>query len=375
MQRILFLDRDGTILAEPQPDQQIDALTKFRFVPGALTALARLARETDFRFVLVTNQDGLGTDTFPETTFWPYQELMLDVLRGEGVVFDAIHIDHSRPADNLPTRKPGTALLTAYFDAAHYDLAGSYVIGDRATDAELARNLGARAILLVDRAAPPAGFDPAATPAELVTTEWDAIYHHLRQPPRVATVRRTTRETDITVRLGLDGPARADVRTGLGFFDHLLDQFGRHGGLDLYLRTTGDLHIDEHHTVEDTALALGEALRQALGDKRGLTRYGFVLPMDEALATAALDFSGRPGLIWRAKFRRERVGDVPTELFGHFFKSLCDAAGLNLYLRVRGNNEHHKIESLFKAFARALRAALRRNEQELEWIPSTKGVL
>ncbi|MBC7449829.1 MAG: bifunctional histidinol-phosphatase/imidazoleglycerol-phosphate dehydratase HisB, partial [Hymenobacteraceae bacterium] len=363
----LFIDRDGTILIEPQPDQQIDSLTKFQFVPGAITALARLARETDFRLILVSNQDGLGTASFPEDTFWPPQNLMLDILAGEGISFDAIYIDRSFPHENLPTRKPGTALLTEYFDGSRYDLANSYVIGDRLTDVQLAQNLGSRAILLQDG-------EPVAG-AELTTMDWDAIYRRLRWPARTAAVRRTTRETDIEVRVDLDGPARADVRTGLSFLDHMLDQLGRHGGINLFIRTTGDLHIDEHHTVEDTALALGEALKTALGDKRGLTRYGFVLPMDEARATVALDFSGRPDLVWEAEFRRERVGDVPTELFRHFFKSLCDTAALNLHIRVQGDNEHHKIESIFKGFARALRAALRREEQDFETIPSTKGTL
>ncbi len=367
MLRYLFIDRDGTILVEPQPDQQIDSLAKFQFVPGAIRVLARLARETDFRLVLVTNQDGLGTPSFPEDTFWPWQDLMLRVLATEGVVFESIHIDRSFPADNLPTRKPGTAMLTEYLDPARCDLANSFVIGDRLTDVELAENLGCRAILLRD-----GELEPRAV---LTTPDWDAVYQLLRWPPRTAHVQRKTSETAIDIQLNLDGPARADVQTGLGFLDHMLDQLGRHGGLSLRIRTTGDLHIDEHHTVEDTALALGEALRRALGDKRGLTRYGFVLPMDESLATVALDFSGRPWLVWDADFRRERIGDVPTELFQHFFKSLCDTAGLNLNIRATGDNEHHKIESIFKGLARALRAAVRREELDFEVIPSTKGTL
>jgi imidazoleglycerol-phosphate dehydratase / histidinol-phosphatase len=367
MKRLLFIDRDGTILVEPQPDQQVDSLAKFAFLPGVIRNLARLVRETDYRLVLVTNQDGLGTASFPEHTFWPWQELMLQLLATEGITFDAIHIDRSFPADHLPTRKPGTAMLTEYFDATQYDLAHSFVIGDRLTDLELAQNLGAQAILLREGEAVPG--------AALTTLDWDAVYEFLRWPPRTATVRRQTSETSVDIFLNLDGPAGADVQTGLGFFDHMLDQLGRHGGLALRIRTTGDLHIDEHHTVEDTALALGEALRQALGDKRGLTRYGFVLPMDESLATVALDFSGRPWLVWDAEFRRERIGDVPTELFFHFFKSLCDTAGLNLHIRATGTNEHHKIESIFKGFARALRAAVRREELDFEVIPSTKGSL
>lgn len=365
MQRLLFIDRDGTILVEPQPDQQIDSLAKFEFLPGVIRNLARLARETDFRLVLVTNQDGLGTPSFPEDTFWPWQNLMLGILATEGVSFDAIHIDRSFLHENLPTRKPGTAMLTDYFDATRFDLANSYVIGDRLTDLELAQNLGSQAILLRGE---------AVEGAALTTLDWDAIYRFLRWPARTAHVRRTTSETDVEIRLNLDGPALADVKTGLGFLDHMIDQFGRHGGINLFVRTTGDLHIDEHHTVEDTALALGEALRLALADKRGLTRYGFVLPMDESLATVALDFSGRPALVWEAEFRRERIGDVPTELFSHFFKSLCDEARLNLNIRATGDNEHHKIESIFKGFARALRAALRRDENDFS-IPSTKGAL
>ncbi len=374
MTRLLFIDRDGTILLEPQPDQQIDSLPKFAFVPGAITALARLARETDFELVLVSNQDGLGTASFPEDTFWPWQNLMLDVLAAEGVRFRSIHLDRSFLADNLPTRKPGTAMLAEYL-TAEFDLAGSYVIGDRATDVELARRLGARAILLTPPNMEPAELPADATPPALETRDWDAIYRHLRWPARTATVRRRTSETDIEVRVNLDGPARADVRTGLGFLDHMLDQLGRHGGLDLFIRTTGDLHIDEHHTAEDTALALGEALNQALGERRGLTRYGFALPMDESRADVVLDFSGRPQLVWDADFRRERIGDVPTELFGHFFKSLCDTARLNLHIRATGQNEHHKIEGIFKAFARALKAALRRDENDYNAIPSTKGSL
>ena len=372
MTRYLFIDRDGTILVEPQPDQQIDSLAKFQFLPGVIRALARLVRETDYRLVLVTNQDGLGTTSFPEATFWPWQELMLNVLATEGITFESIHIDRSFPADNLPTRKPGTAMLTAYLDPARCDMANSFVIGDRLTDLELAQNLGAQAILL--RAEAETDADPVPG-AALTTSSWDAVHQYLRWPARTAHVQRKTSETDIDVYLNLDGPARADVQTGLGFLDHMLDQLGRHGGLDLRIRTTGDLHIDEHHTVEDTALALGEALRRALGDKRGLTRYGFVLPMDESQATVALDFSGRPWLVWDADFRRERIGDVPTELFAHFFKSLCDTAGLNLNIRASGTNEHHKIESIFKGFARALRAAVRREELDFGVVPSTKGTL
>ena len=368
MKKALFIDRDGTILAEP-PDEQIDSLEKVRFVPGAIVALHRIAAELDYELVLVTNQDGLGTPSFPEENFWPAHHLMRDVLAGEGIHFQAEHIDRSFSHQGLDTRKPGTGMLTAYL-AGGYDLAASYVIGDRWTDVLLAENLGARAIWLAD--GPPEKTSDALV---LTTRHWPAVYQHLRFPDRVADVRRTTRETDVRVQLNLDGQGRADLATGLGFFDHMLEQLARHGGLDLTVHVKGDLHVDEHHTVEDTALALGEAFDRALGDKRGVERYGFLLPMDDALAQVAVDFSGRNWLVWEADFRRERIGDVPTELFFHFFKSFADAARCNLNIRVTGDNEHHKIEAVFKAWARAVRRAVARDFRNPDQLPSTKGTL
>jgi imidazoleglycerol-phosphate dehydratase / histidinol-phosphatase len=389
MKKILFLDRDGCLIEEPQPDQQVDSLEKLQFVPGAIFALARIVRELDFELVLVTNQDGLGTASFPEETFWPAHKKMTLTLENEGVVFRTQHIDRSFRHENLPTRKPGTAMLTEYF-AGDFDLKNSYVVGDRLTDMQLAKNLGARGILLRNATAIAAAVEPGAVlrhavgneydptgqdlPIELVADTWEQIYQHLKLPPRRAARRRTTRETDILVELNLDGAGHSDIRTGLGFFDHMLDQLARHGGLDLKIETRGDLHIDEHHSIEDTALALGEAFGQALGDKRGMERYGFTLPMDDALAQVALDFGGRPWLVWEADFRREKIGEMPTEMFYHFFKSFADAARCNLNIRAEGQNEHHKIEAIFKAFAKAIRMGVRRDPHSRA-LPTTKGVL
>ncbi|TLM91659.1 bifunctional histidinol-phosphatase/imidazoleglycerol-phosphate dehydratase HisB [Hymenobacter jeollabukensis] len=367
MKKVLFIDRDGTILVEPQPSQQVDSFDKFQFLPGAITGLARIARELDYELVLVTNQDGLGTDSFPEETFWPCQNLMLDILRGEGVEFAAVLIDRSFPHENLPTRKPGLGLLGPYLDPANgYDLPGSFVLGDRLTDVQLAENLGCRAILLSEVL--------SDERAALTTTNWDAIYQFLRLPARRAVVQRDTNETKIRVELNLDGSGRHSIKTGLGFFDHMLDQLAKHSGVDMLVEVQGDLHIDEHHTIEDAAIAIGEAFTQALGDKRGLARYGFLLPMDDALAQAAIDFSGRPWLVWDAQFKREKIGDMPTEMFYHFFKSFADAARCNLNIKCEGDNEHHKIEAIFKAVAKAIKAALQRDASKME-IPSTKGVL
>ncbi|WP_375416020.1 bifunctional histidinol-phosphatase/imidazoleglycerol-phosphate dehydratase HisB [uncultured Hymenobacter sp.] len=370
MKKVLFIDRDGTILVEPPVDFQVDSLSpaKFQFVPGAITGLARIARELDYELVLVSNQDGLGTASFPEDTFWPAHQLMLDVLAAEGVGFAREHIDRSFPHENLPTRKPGLGMLQQYLGPeSGYDLPNSYVIGDRLTDVELAQNLGCQAILL----RPAAEADPRAA---LITTSWTDIFQRLRLPPRTAMVQRDTNETKIRVVLNLDGQGRPQMHTGLGFFDHMLDQLSKHSGVDMEITVQGDLHIDEHHTIEDTALALGEAFNQALGDKRGLARYGFLLPMDEALAQAALDFSGRPWLVWEAEFKREKIGDMPTEMFFHFFKSFCDAARCNLNIKAEGQNEHHKIEAIFKAVAKAMKMALARDAGRME-IPSTKGIL
>ncbi len=377
MKKALFIDRDGTIIVEPQTDFQIDSLEKLEFLPKAISALRKIAEETDYELVMVTNQDGLGTDSFPEDTFWPAQNKMLKTLENEGVTFAAIHVDRSFPEQNLPTRKPGTGLLTQYLDGS-YDLANSYVIGDRLTDVRLALNLNAKAILV----------EPAYKESEkslltpeleavvaLVTPDWDEIYRKVRLDDRIGQVQRDTKETQIFVELNLDGTGKAKIETGLGFFDHMLDQLAKHGGLDLTIKVNGDLHIDEHHTIEDTALALGEAFRKALGDKRGIARYGFLLPMDEALAQVAIDFSGRPWLIWEADFRREKIGDMPTELFHHFFKSFTDTSLTNLNIKVEGDNEHHKIEAIFKAWAKAIKMAVRREVKELNNLPSTKGVL
>ena len=335
-------------------------------MPGAISGLARIARELpEYELVLVSNQDGLGTVSFPEDTFWPAHRLMLNVLAGEGVRFAAEYVDRSFPADNRPTRKPGTGMLGQYLDAASgYDLANSYVIGDRRTDVQLAHNLGAQAILISA---------DADAEAALSTTDWEQVYRFLRYPARVAVVQRDTNETQITIRLNLDGSGQTDIHTGLGFFDHMLEQLGKHSGANLFIRVKGDLHIDEHHTVEDTALALGQAFDRALGEKRGLARYGFLLPMDEALAQAAIDFSGRPWLVWNAEFKRERVGDLPTELFSHFFKSFTDASRATLNIACAGDNEHHKIEAIFKAVAKAIKMAVSRDATQA--IPSTKGIL
>lgn len=394
-QPILFIDRDGTLIAEPQPDQQVDSLEKLEFLPGVLSQLAAIARETDYLLVLVTNQDGLGTASFPEATFWPAQQKMLKTFENEGVVFHSIHIDRSYPHENLPTRKPGTAMLSAYLNG-DYDLENSYVIGDRMTDVQLAKNLGCKAIFLQNETARAAlqsladnmpaesrsQYNPPATDQtlELIAEDWYAIYRFLKLPPRKVSHRRSTKETDIRIELNLDGSGKSKITTGLGFFDHMLDQLARHGSVDLELEARGDLHIDEHHTIEDSALALGEAFLQALGDKRGLERYGFdaparsLLPMDDALADVAIDFGGRPWIVWDAEFKREKIGDMPTELFSHFFKSFSDAARCNLNIRVQGQNEHHKIEAIFKAFARALKQAVRRDPNNRE-LPTTKGVL
>ncbi|MCB0322972.1 MAG: bifunctional histidinol-phosphatase/imidazoleglycerol-phosphate dehydratase HisB [Bdellovibrionales bacterium] len=364
MKRVLFLDRDGTIIVEPPSDFQVDSLEKLEFIPGAIGALRKLAASGAWELVLVTNQDGLGTASFPEETFWPAQEKMLRILSGEGVSFSAIHIDRTFPSENAETRKPGTGMLTDYFDTT-YDLENSFVIGDRATDVELARNLGAKAIYFSQTAHPDAA---------LSSDNWHSIADFLARLPREVVWRRATRETRIDVRLSLDGTGVAEIRTGLGFFDHMLEQVARHSGCDLAITVDGDLHIDEHHTIEDTAIALGEAFDKALGDKRGINRYGFLLPMDDALAQVALDLSGRSWLEWRADFKREKVGDMPTEMFKHFFKSFCDGARCNLNIQADGENEHHKIEAIFKGFAKALKMAVQRDVTSTQ-VPSTKGVL
>ncbi len=371
MTRVLFIDRDGTLILEPA-DEQIDSLEKLDYYPGVFTWLGKIAREGAYELVMVTNQDGLGTDRFPEKTFWPAHERMMNTLRAEGIVFQEVHIDRSMPEENKITRKPGIGMLRAYF-SEEYDLKNSYVIGDRLTDIELARNLGAKGILIDDGSLQDkhGNLEPWCA---VVTESWQRIYEYVSMPVRTSRVQRMTRETDIAISLNLDGTGKSAISTGLGFFDHMLDQLSRHGSIDLDVKVKGDLHIDEHHTIEDTALALGEAFLKALGDKRGMERYGFCLPMDDCLAQVAIDFGGRPWIVWDASFAREKVGEMPTEMFFHFFKSFSDASRCNLNIKAEGENEHHKIEAIFKAFARAIKMAIRREAGNTE-LPSTKGVL
>ncbi len=375
MKRALFIDRDGTLVIEPPVDYQLDSLEKLEFYPKVFRNLYFIRKQLDFEFVMVTNQDGLGTDSFPEDTFWPAHNKMLKTLEGEGIRFDDILIDRSFPEDNSPNRKPRTGMLGNYL-SGEYDLANSYVIGDRLTDMQLAVNLGAKGIWLRpddDEARLLLAENPAISPV-LITDDWDRITEYLFAGERRATVQRTTKETDIFVEVNLDGHGRTEISTGLGFFDHMLDQIGKHSGIDLTVRVKGDLEVDEHHTIEDTAIALGEALLKALGDKRGIERYGYCLPMDDCLCSVALDFGGRPWLVWDAAFHREKVGDMPTEMFLHFFKSLSDAARMNLNIKAEGTNEHHKIEGIFKALARSIKVAIRRDIYRFE-LPSTKGTL
>lgn len=374
MKKLLFIDRDGTLVLEPPVDYQLDSFEKLEFYPKVFRNLHFIRQRLDFSFVMVTNQDGLGTASFPEDTFWPVHNLILKTFENEGIIFDDIQIDRSFPEDQAPTRKPGTAMLTHYLNhPEEYDLPGSFVIGDRLTDVELAKNLGCRAILLQDnrKGLAERGLEQVCA---LATTDWDKVTEFLFAGERTAQVKRTTKETDIEISINLDGNGCCDIHTGLGFFDHMLEQIGKHGGLDLTIRVTGDLQVDEHHTIEDTAIALGDCLRQALGSKRGIERYGYCLPMDDCLCSVALDFGGRPWLVWNAEFRRERIGDMPTEMFLHFFKSLSDAAQMNLNIHAEGTNEHHKIEGIFKALARSIKMAVRRDIYHYE-IPSSKGTL
>lgn len=354
--KILFIDRDGTLIEEPA-DEQIDSFAKLKFVNGMFRNLAFIAQNLDFRLVMVTNQDGLGTPSFPEDTFWPVHNFILQTLEGEGIVFDEQLIDRHFPQDNHPDRKPGTGMLKYYMDNPEWDLAGSYVIGDRESDALLASNLGCKSLILRKDG-----------------LTWDKIAELLFAGERIAEVKRTTKETDIHVRINLDGTGKCDISTGLGFFDHMLEQIGKHGMMDLMIHTKGDLEVDEHHTIEDTAIALGECIAKALGDKRGIERYGYTLPMDDCLCSVALDFGGRPWLVWDAEFKRERVGEMPTEMFLHFFKSFSDASRMNLNIKAEGENEHHKIEGIFKALARSLKMAVKRDIYHYE-LPSTKGLL
>ena len=370
--KVLFIDRDGTIIIEPPVTFQVDSVEQIEFLPAVIRNLFFIKTKLDFEWALVTNQDGLGTDVYPQENFDVVQAKFLQILKGEGIEFDKIFVDTSFPEDNLPTRKPGTAMLTSYFTDT-YDLAGSFVVGDRITDVELAKNLGCKAIFLSNDENVLA--DKGLTEyCALQTTSWDRITEFLFAGERKATVKRTTKETDILVELNLDGSGKCNISTGLKFFDHMLEQIGKHSGCDLTICVNGDLEVDEHHTIEDTALALGEAFAKALGDKRGIERYGFCLPMDDSLCSVALDFGGRPWLVYDAAFKREYVGDLPTEMILHFFKSLSDAAKMNLNIKAEGDNEHHKIEGIFKALAKSIKMAVKRDIYQYE-LPSTKGIL
>jgi imidazoleglycerol-phosphate dehydratase/histidinol-phosphatase len=379
-QKILFIDRDGTMIKEPA-DEQIDSFDKLEFYPGALQYLPKIAKELDYELVLVSNQDGLGTASYPEDTFWPVQNFILQTFKNEGVMFSDICIDRTFPADNAPTRKPGTGMLTQYFDEEKYNLKGSYVIGDRKNDILLAYNLGTKAIWLNDNSnlgshefSGSEEEHKVLSTVALETTDWQKIYEFLKLGERVIEHRRTTKETDIFIKINLDGKGEAKVSTGLHFFDHMLDQIARHGSIDLEIIANGDLHIDEHHTIEDTGIALGEVFALALGNKKGIERYGFCLPMDDCLAQVAIDFGGRNWIVWDAEFKREKIGEMPTEMFFHFFKSFSDAAKCNLNIKAEGENEHHKIEAIFKAFAKAIKMAVKRDVNNMV-LPSTKGVL
>ena len=362
MKKALFIDRDGTIIKEPQ-DEQIDSFDKLEFLPEVITNLSKIARETDFELVMVTNQDGMGTETFPAEKFWSVQNLILKILKNEGVEFKEIFIDSSRPEDNAPTRKPGTAMLVKYLSQG-IDLESSYVIGDRLTDIQLAKNLGCKAIYISDL---------SSSDAALTTTDWNEIYRFLRFIPRTARIRRKTFETQIELYINLDGSGKSSISTGIGFFNHMLEQIPKHSNIDLEIKAAGDLDVDEHHTIEDLGIALGEATLKAIGGKKGIARYGFTLPMDDALATVAMDFGGRPWLIWDADFRNGNIGNIPSYMFFHFFKSFSDSAKCNLNISVRGDNEHHKIEAVFKAFAKALKMSVKQTGNYK--VPSTKGSL
>ena len=380
MKRILFIDRDGTLINEAPPTYQLDSFDKLTFYPHMFEYMKRIANEFDYELVMVTNQDGLGTDTFPENTFWPLHNLVMKSLEGEGIHFNKVFIDRTFPEDHAPTRKPGTGMLTEYLTNPVYDIANSYVIGDRITDIQLAKNLGCKGIWL--------NIDPSLGGGEikdkvdelrkttivLETIDWKEIYSYLKSGLRSVVHDRNTNETKIHIELNLDGSGKTAIQTGIGFFDHMLDQIARHGKMDMTIRAKGDLHIDEHHTIEDTGIALGEAFGKALADKRGIERYGFALPMDEADAKVLIDFGGRNWIVWNAEFKREKIGEMPSEMFFHFFKSFSDAAKCNLNIECHGDNEHHKIEAIFKAFAKAIRMAVKRDPFS-NYLPTTKGVL
>jgi imidazoleglycerol-phosphate dehydratase/histidinol-phosphatase len=376
--KVLFIDRDGTLVLEPE-NYQLDSLTKLEFYPKVFQFLSKIAKELDFELAMVTNQDGLGTTSFPEETFWPTQNFILKAFENEGVTFNEIFIDRSFPEDNAPTRKPRTGMLTKYLNNPEYDLANSFVIGDRITDVELAKNLGSKAIFIKNEEN--LGGNEIVTSLEelqnviaLQTIDWQKIYEFLKLDERTAAISRTTNETDIAISLNLDGTGKSNINTGISFFDHMLDQIARHGQMDLDIQVRGDLEVDEHHTIEDTAIALGEVFAKALGNKLGIERYGFCLPMDDCLAQVAIDFGGRNWLVWEAEFKREMIGQMPTEMFFHFFKSFTDGAKANLNIKAEGTNEHHKIEAIFKAFAKAIKVAVKRDTEKMI-LPSTKGML
>ena len=376
MKKVLFIDRDGTLTIEPG-DYQVDAFEKLVFYPEVFRYLSSIARELDYELVMVTNQDGLGTESFPEEEFWPYQNHLVNSFKNEGVVFSEIFIDRTFPHEKADTRKPGVGMLKGYIDNPEFDLSASFVIGDRLTDMQLAKNLGAKGIFIdnnIDLGADEVTDSALDDTIVLKTKSWEAIYNILLLNERAVKLERNTKETTISIDLNLDGSGKSQIDTGIAFFDHMLDQIARHGGVDLYIKTTGDLEVDEHHTIEDTAIALGESFAQALGDKKGIERYGFTLPMDDSLAQVALDFGGRSWLVWEAEFTREMVGQMPTEMFYHFFKSFADGAKANINIKAEGVNEHHKIESIFKAFAKAIKMALKRDTNKMI-LPSTKGKL
>ena len=375
MKKILFIDRDGTLILEPD-DEQIDSLEKLEFYPEVFTYLGKISKELDYELVMVTNQDGLGTKSFPEEFFWPAHNKLLNSFKNEGVTFSEIFIDRSFPNDNASTRKPRTGMLTNYLDNSEYNLSESYVIGDRISDMELAKNLNSKGILInIDniklKEETKNDFDDVIS---LKTNSWSEIYSHLKLKDRVVKKKRKTNETDIVMNLNLDGKGKSTIDTGISFFDHMLDQLARHGGIDLDLKINGDLDVDEHHTIEDTGIILGEAFHDALGEKIGIERYGFCLPMDDCLAQVSIDFGGRSWLVWEAEFKREMIGKMPTEMFMHFFKSFCDGAKANLNIKAEGKNEHHKIEAIFKAFARTIKQAIKRDPEKMI-LPSTKGNL
>ncbi len=379
MKRILFIDRDGTLIREAPPTYQVDDFSKLEFYPGMFEFMGRIAREMEYELVMVTNQDGLGTPAFPDKTFWPVQNLLMKSLENEGIHFSGVHIDKSLPEDHSPNRKPGIGMLTGYLNNKEYDIPGSFVIGDRITDVQLARNLGCAAIWIkhdagLGRKEISDSLSDLEKQVALETTNWEEIYIYLKSGLRHVVHERNTHETRIRIELNADGQGNSEIHTGLGFFDHMLEQIARHGKMDLHIQVKGDLQIDEHHTIEDTGIALGEAFGMALADKRGMERYGFALPMDDAEARVLLDFGGRSWIVWNASFQREKLGDMPTEMFFHFFKSFSDAARCNLNIECHGENEHHKIEAIFKAFARAVRMAIKRDPLS-NYLPTTKGFI